>query len=449
MNDHDCIVRARQLNAGCQCVSLDRERLAAELSRVSPSFHDDVLVARPHLFSASLVFVGEMHMARMAALAAAVERIVALPAYQAQALARAPEIARHEPGPQGVFFGYDFHIGAGGPQLIEINTNAGGGLLNALLERAQKACCDEVQALLPGELVSETPEHLFLDMFRHEWTHFCALHRRSASVMRALHHPRVASGNFLQTIAIVDDAPHEQYLYPEFVLFQRLFEAAGMRAVISDPGELTLRDGALWHGATRVDLVYNRLTDFYFEEPRHRVLREAYLADAAAITPHPRVHALFADKRNLVVLGDDALLASWGVDQATRALLAATIPRTESVTREGAADFWARRRQLFFKPAAGYGAKAAYRGDKLTRRVFDEIIAGDYVAQARVEPSQRTVARDGEPAQLKLDLRSYVYAGRVQLVAARLWQGQTTNFRTPGGGFAPVLVVPCPVKDNS
>jgi hypothetical protein len=27
------------------------------------------------------------------------------------------------------------------------------------------------------------------------------------------------------------------------------------------------------------------------------------------------------------------------------------------------------------------------------------------------------------------------------LTAARLYQGQTTNFRTPGGGFAPVYVV--------
>jgi hypothetical protein len=26
----------------------------------------------------------------------------------------------------------------------------------------------------------------------------------------------------------------------------------------------------------------------------------------------------------------------------------------------------------------------------------------------------------------------------VQWIAARLYQGQTTNFRTPGGGFAPV-----------
>ena len=34
---------------------------------------------------------------------------------------------------------------------------------------------------------------------------------------------------------------------------------------------------------------------------------------------------------------------------------------------------------------------------------------------------------------------SYVYDGAVQLVAARLYQGQTTNFRTAGGGFAPVF----------
>ena len=49
---------------------------------------------------------------------------------------------------------------------------------------------------------------------------------------------------------------------------------------------------------------------------------------------------------------------------------------------------------------------------------------------------------DGEErhVELKVDVRCYAYAGRVQLVAARLWQGQTTNFRTPGGGFAKVRI---------
>jgi hypothetical protein len=40
---------------------------------------------------------------------------------------------------------------------------------------------------------------------------------------------------------------------------------------------------------------------------------------------------------------------------------------------------------------------------------------------------------------LKSDIRLYTYDGTVLLAAARLYQGQTTNFRTPGGGFAPVF----------
>jgi hypothetical protein len=46
------------------------------------------------------------------------------------------------------------------------------------------------------------------------------------------------------------------------------------------------------------------------------------------------------------------------------------------------------------------------------------------------------------PTALKYDVRCFVYAGKIQLLAARLYQGQTTNFRTPGGGFAPVFYPP-------
>jgi len=102
---------------------------------------------------------------------------------------------------------------------------------------------------------------------------------------------------------------------------------------------------------------------------------------------------------------------------------------------------WAERRKLFFKPAAGYGSKAAYRGDKLTRRVWGEILRGDYVAQALVAPSERRLEVDSTETDLKLDVRAYVYGGIIQLVAARPYEGQTTNFRTPGGGFAPLFVV--------
>jgi hypothetical protein len=436
MTSHSGIELADRLNADCHCVSLDSASLEAELERVSPGFHDEVMAGRPHLFSSSVAFVSAEHVRRMARLVAAVERVVAMPAYRDHVLAWAPESARHPCAAPGVFLGYDFHLGQSGPQLIEINTNAGGGLLNALLARAQKACCDDVEALLPGDLSGDTPEHLFLEMFRAEWRAFA---EKLGAGGTANGVPR---GDVPTRIAIVDEAPQTQYLYPEFVLFRRLFEQAGIAAVICDPQELAFRDGALWHGAGRIDLVYNRLTDFALDAPANAALRAAYLADAALVTPHPQAHALYADKRNLVALSDDTLLTSWGVDAETRTTLANKIPRTELVLPQNADDLWARRKQLFFKPAAGYGSKAAYRGDKITRRVFDEVLAGSYIAQALVPPSSRTLKVGEAPVELKLDLRNYVYAGHVQLIAARLWQGQTTNFRTPGGGFAPVLTVP-------
>ena len=66
----------------------------------------------------------------------------------------------------------------------------------------------------------------------------------------------------LRRIAIVDDNPQEQYLYPEFLLFQQLFRRNGIEAVIADPAALRLHEGVLWHEDEPVDLVYNRLTDF-------------------------------------------------------------------------------------------------------------------------------------------------------------------------------------------
>ena len=54
-----------------------------------------------------------------------------------------------------------------------------------------------------------------------------------------------------------------------------------------------------------------------------------------------------------------------------------------------------------------------------------------------VNLSERHVGGGG--ATLKADIRCYAYRGRALLHAARLDQGQTTNFRTRGGGFAPVI----------
>jgi NADH pyrophosphatase NudC (nudix superfamily) len=57
-------------------------------------------------------------------------------------------------------------------------------------------------------------------------------------------------------------------------------------------------------------------------------------------------------------------------------------------------------------------------------------------------PGERAISGGDSAQVLKFDVRNYVYDGQVQSLAARLYQGQTTNFRTPGGGFSPVYVAP-------
>lgn len=412
---------AEQLNSSCFCSSLDRAMLKDALSGALGNealFH---LVEErcPYLFSSRPVFVSKQQTEQIRTVVQAIESVIAMPAYRARVLADAPAVARQDPGARGAFFGYDFHLNGERLGLIEINTNAGGAMLNATVARAHRACCLDHSQLDQAVVSGAVFETAIVQMFQAEW----ALANRDRP---------------LRTIAIVDTAPEQQYLYPEFLLFQRLFANYGMEAVITDPAGLAYRDGALWAGARAIDLVYNRLTDFMLDSPESQALRQAYLACAVVLTPHPQAHALYANKRNLAILSNAAELERLGVAPDIRSTLLAHVPFTELVDRDNADRLWSERRNLFFKPVAGYGGRAAYRGDKLTKRVWDDILGGDYIAQHLVAPGQRVSGTASSPENLKFDLRSYVYHGQVQWTAARVYQGQTTNFRTPGGGFAPV-----------
>jgi hypothetical protein len=268
---------------------------------------------------------------------------------------------------------YDFHVTATGPKLIEVNTNAGGAFLNAALARAQRVCCDE--AHVPFEISpSQDFGSKIVDMFIDEWQR-----------QRGSGRPTM--------IGIVDDAPEEQYLFPEFRLAKALLEEYGFETVIADAKELLLDGQALLIDGRPIDLVYNRLVDFALEEPRHAALQAAYLGGKVVVTPNPRAHALFADKRNLTVLSDADSLKHWGLAQNHLDVLRATVPSTVIVSPDNADALWRDRRNLFFKPARGHGSKAAYRGDKVTRKVWAGIIRGDRCANLR-RPGTRGVQLD-------------------------------------------------------
>ncbi len=416
---------ALHANAACSCITLDQELLVQVLDANvgSEGFGADLVASHPYLFANSPVFLAHETIAAMKAVVEAVETAVALPPFRDAVLQWAPSIATLDYGPAGALMGYDFHLTESGPLLIEVNTNAGGAFLNAILANAQRACCFETDLTIDPSFPKQDFNLEIVAMFESEWK------RQGRSGRPAV-------------IAIVDDEPETQHLYPELLLAKAVLEKHGISAIIADPKTLVGSDDGLSVDGLHIDLVYNRLVDFALEEPGHGALRNAYLNEKVVVTPNPHVHAMFADKRNLALLCDAPLLAQAGLAADEVKTLKSAVPKTVLVTGDNADALWADRRNLFFKPARGYGSKAAYRGAKLTRKVWSQIIAGDYIAQTYAPPSFRRVERDGKTLELKIDVRLYTYNGNVLLIAARLYQGQTTNMRTPSGGFAPVLGTP-------
>lgn len=398
-------------SSSCQ---INRQSLDKVLDQFRSGNPDVLQQAHDTMFSNMAILITPAQMEQMRGVIAAVEAVVALPAWQQHVLGEACN--QYTPANTGVFFGYDFHLNADGAHLIEINTNAGGAFLGALFEQSQH------DAGLPGEsLAMEKLEQVFVDMFRHEWS----LERGMVP---------------LRTIAIVDEAPQAQYFYPEFTLAKQIFEREGIQTLIADPAEFRGDADGLYLGNVKIDLVYNRLTDFSLE--KFPVLLHVYRQNLVVLTPHPHAYTLYADKRNLSLLTDAELLRAIGLDETAIATLQAGIPQTRLVEEKDAEQWWKERKDWFFKPATGYGGKGSYRGDKLTQRVFGEIVQGGYVAQRKAMPGEVEVSVEGaEPAAFKYDVRCYVYEGQVQLLIARLYQGQTTNFRTAGGGLALVRVL--------
>ena len=317
---------------------------------------------------------------------------------------------------KGIFMGYDFHLQNNNenknitPKLIEINTNAGGAFLNlCLLNAIYKNDKNNIADKLANEFVA---------MFKNEFTIFSNNQKN------------------LQTIAIVDENPSEQFLYPEFEICQKILAKNNIQTIISSPENLSIQNNNLYYNnSIKIDFVYNRLTDFYLRSnAKNNALLTAYQNDFAAISPNPKIYDLYANKNNLINLSNADFLDNLNIDNQSKNILLKHIPKILKVKNNDTEYLWKQRKNLFFKTAEGYGSKAVYRGDKLTKKVFAEIIESDaYLAQEIIPPSEHLLKNIN--VVMKADFRCYCYNGKIQLVAARLYQGQTTNFRTENGGF--------------
>lgn len=409
-----CWGSAAALNEHCLCQHFNPVVVQAQwqaLGLAAPFQH-----SHPHVFSPTCVYVSHAHQAFIQQWVATLEQVVKQPRVQAALGLQPPPDAA-----AGVCMGVDFHLTPSGPKVIEVNTNAGGWVLNIALLQAQTPCrCSPANAALAPQ--ASQWQQRWVQMFLQEW--------------------QLARPNRpLKRLVIVDEAPEQQFLYPEFRLAQQWLAAAGVSVAIADATDLHWDGQQLWLQQQPVDFVYNRLTDFSLSQAAHQGLRQAFVQGAVVLSPNPWHHALYADKRNLIPLGDAALLSACGIAPDTIALLQQGIAPSYPVTPNNAETLWQARKHLFFKPACGYGSKAVYRGDKLTQGTWQQLRQEDYIAQDYLPPPLRAVQVNGAVQALKTDIRAFCYQGQVHFLAARLYQGQTTNFRTEGGGFAPVVTV--------
>lgn len=386
----------QDLNHACLCV---------KHSSVTPY---DAFFAKTH------VFLTEKNIRDMKRCITILEKTVTSETYKKRVFAEAYNELEGVEVSGGVIMSYDFHLDEGNPKLIEINTNAGGLFLNYELAGASRACCKETEI----QDVSSFEENI-VSMFKEEFAK--------------------KSDKHLQTILIIDEHPSGQFLYPEFLMCKQILEKHGLTVFIADPSEVIMKEDGLYSNETKIDLIYNRLTDFYFEKDESLKLLEAEKKGFVTVTPNSSDHKLFAHKSNYLVLRDSDFLSTI-LTQEELAVLDESIPDTVLVDEEHSEQLWKDRKKYFFKPVSGYGGKGAYNGRGLTKETWEHIKKGGYLAQAIVSANKRITKNGDEEEIYKFDIRAYTYKGKVLLFAARMYQGQTTNFRTIGGGFAPVLI---------
>ncbi|MEO5341153.1 MAG: hypothetical protein H7837_11675 [Magnetococcus sp. MYC-9] len=334
-------------------------------------------------------------------------RLQQLPAYQQQVIEALPAVARFDPGHASVMMGYDFHLTPHGPRLIEVNTNAGGALL----------ACRAYHPTFPhGPLQTDAP-------------YLAKLLASFAQEMRLFskgrhHRPR--------RVIILDEEPEKQFLAEEMRVMRDLFAAWGVAAALADPRELQADAEGVFFQGHPVDLIYNRHCDFYLETPPLVGLRAAYLAGRVCLTPNPRSYGLLADKRRMILWSDASILPGLGLTPRELATLQQVVPVCRLLAQMEADRLWAGRKQWVFKPVTAFGSRGVLLGDSISRQRFQALDPQTTLVQRFIPPSL------APGTGMKMDWRLFVYRNHLLGVAPRLYQGQVTNFRSPGSGYAPV-----------
>ena len=333
----------------------------------------------------------------MLSFARAAYQLKSNPTYLALLADKLPETAKIAPENPSILMGYDFHLNDTGPKLIEINNNAGG-----LWEKDDGWIPQCSHPELLGDLQSR-----LLGMFDPKWKH----------------------------IVIMDEDILSQYMLPEMQAYASLLESNGHKVSLVSPQNLKLQADALYVQGVKIDMIYNRHTDFYLESEPMQHIRQAFMNKQVALNPYPRSYALIGDKNRMVDWWRNGLLESC-VHSETLNLFRSVVPETYVLSEYDKEQAWQTRKQWVFKPAARHGGKGVLLGKGMSRKRFDTLEASSTVMQKLVPPSLIQIG----DVSYKFDIRLYMHGERLIAMAGRAWRGQITNFREEGSGWTPIVV---------
>jgi len=232
-----------------------------------------------------------------------------------------------------VLMSYDFHLDGETPRLLEINTNASGYLIaNAIYNmHMQSNPFPQAMNSLKKSFIEEF-QRLGLEGSPH--------------------------------IAIIDEAPRAQKMFPEFLLYKSLFEKWGYSASIHDYLDLEYRNGSIFAKEKKIDFIYNRYCDFTLSDPSSEQLRRAYLEGACGFSPNPKEYIFLADKRSLVPMSSDGWLETVAASNISiDAIRNVLLPTWHAGEFADISEVWQKRKQLRL-PWAQYLAKSFQTRDE-------------------------------------------------------------------------------------
>jgi len=243
----------------------------------------------------------------------------------------------------------------------------------------------------------------------------------------------------------------------EFELFKEFFETRDYSTTIADPRDLELREGKLYHGDFRIDLVYRRVlaTELIEKLDECKPFVEAYRSGAAVFVNSFRtkyVHkkmlfGLLTDERHQHYFSHSEQEAIRRSVPWTRRL--EDVSTTYGDTKIDLLEFvQTKRGGLVLKPNDDYGGHGIFIGWESDAATWDSAIEqalkGDYLVQERVTTSREVFPFVDDTGvhmiEQLLDLDPLLFFGKVAGAFTRLSSSSLANV-TSGAGMVPTMIV--------